>query len=242
MSFMQIFMRNIKLLLSTFFFAASFNLLQAQETKIEFSISGGYGYTMPRLKDSRGNSLKISNPLSFINTDNMNGFHIGPMIAFNINEQVGFQLGALFSRFSTVSIDRSQQALKKNTGSWNQSKTQLNAIDVPFRFVFSISMAEDLNVFLFGGPNLNYVLKKVTDTEHYVMHVYDNNNSKKGENIYQTLNSIKALDLQLGAGFGVKYHGVSLRAGYDWGVLNRVTYENVSLRANDIKVTLAYTF
>ena len=121
-----------------------------------------------------------------------------------------------------------------------QTKTQLTALDIPLRLVYSLTLAEELDVLLYIGPNLNYSLSKTSNTERYV----SNSLSKvePGENIYERPSNFKALDLQLGVGLGLKFYGLSLRAGYDWGVLNRTTLDDVKLRSNDIKVSLGYTF
>lgn len=51
-------------------------------------------------------------------------------------------------------------------------------------------------------------------------------------------------DIELGAGIGVQFYGMSLELGYDWGLLNLQKYErkNFSTRRNQINVTLGYAF
>lgn len=222
-------MKSVKLLLlSALFVVISCIALWAQDKKVEFGLMAGYGHTMPKLKERSPS----------INDDNLNGFHVGPIIKFNVNEQIGFQTGVLYNNFSGIRND--ELKLKKVTGTWKQTKTQLIALDLPLRFVYSITLADELDVLLHAGPNLNYSLSKTTNTERYV----SNSLSKveEGNNIYEQPSDFKALDLQLGAGFGIKFYGLSLRAGYDWGLLNRTTLEGLKLRSNDIKVSLGYTF
>ncbi len=209
----------------------------AQDKKVEFGIMAGYGHTIPRVKDSRSDEVKQTTRLN-INQDNLNGFHVGPILKFNFSEQMGFQTGLLFNYFSGMRND--ELALKEATGTWKQSKTVYSALDLPLRVVYSMTLAEEFSVFLFGGPNLNYSLNKTTSIEYYVSNNFSR--EEKGPNIYDTPSEFSALDLQMGAGLGIKYYGVSIRAGYDWGILNRTTIDDVSLRSNDIKVSLAYTF
>ena len=64
----------------------------------------------------------------------------------------------------------------------------------------------------------------------------------EGKNIYQSEGDFNALDVQMGGGIGIQLMGLSLRGGYDWGILNRTTLKDASLRANDLKISLAYTF
>ena len=205
----------------------------AQDKKVEFGLMGGYGNTMPKLKDTR--AIKIP----AIDESNMNGFHFGPILKFNLSELISFQTGLLFNRFSGININSSQLALKK-LGTWYQERTKLVSFDLPLRAMYSIPLADEFNVFLFAGPNLNYSINKVTITERYAENKLKN--KSEGINIYQSPSNFNALDLQMGAGVGIQFMGVSLRGGYDWGVLNRTTLTDAALRANDFKVSLAYTF
>ncbi len=219
--------RNIFLILFALF---AFSAVQAQDKKVEFGFAGGYSYTMPRV-----------NPLeATINTNNLSGVHVGPTLKFNIEEQFGLQTGVFFNYFSTVSIDRAQQAMKKATGIWSQNKTNLMSFDIPFRFMYSAPLAEDFYFFIFAGPNLNYSINKITTEEIYVDKKL--RTSITGVNIYQKPSSFKPFDLQLGAGLGVQWLRVSLRGSFDWGILNRTIIENTTLRSNDIKVSLGYSF
>lgn len=206
----------------------------AQDKKVEFGIMAGYGYTMPKLKDSRS----IKNPA--INSSNLNGFHAGPVLKFNFSEQVGIQTGLLFNYFSGVDL-LSSSALKK-TGVWNQNRIKLTAFDLPLKIMYSMPLADEFYLQIFAGPNFNYSINKVTDYEAYSDNKLNVNLSKKGTNIYQAPSDFNSLDFQMGAGIGVQFMGLFLRGGYDWGILNRTTLDNAKLRSNDLKVSVGYTF
>lgn len=206
--------------------------VQAQDKKVEFGLSAGYGHTMPRVKYSDKNSN------SSINTDNLSGFHVGPNLKFNVDEQFSFQTGLLFNYFSGVKLNSS--LAMKRLGTWNQTTTKLVAFDLPFRLMYSAALAEDFYFFVFAGPNLNYAYNKTSTKETYVDKKL--RSSTPGNNIYAKPSDYKAFDLQLGAGLGVQWMGVSLRGSYNWGLLNRTIIENATLRSNDLKVTLGYTF
>ncbi|NLO70077.1 MAG: PorT family protein [Porphyromonadaceae bacterium] len=236
-------MNAIKSFLTVFFVIVFTFYLNAQDKKVEVGIVGGYGYTMPKIKDARNNIEKTTVPLaSFnINSDNLSGFHVGPILKFNFSELVSFQTGLLYNRFSGTRL-KSSQAMKK-LGTYEQSKTTLSAIDLPLRALYSLALADEFYVMLYAGPNINYALQKTTDEQVFVDNKLRESQSSKGENIYAgTPSHYSAFDLQMGAGMGIQYYKVSIRAGYDWGILNRTTYENISLRSNDIKVTIGYTF
>lgn len=227
-------MKIVRLFLLAVFTVVYSFAAQAQDKKVEFGIMAGYGHTMPKLKDSRA----LKTPA--INEYNLNGYHVGPMLKFNASEQIGFQTGVLYNHFGGLYIDRSQLAMKKMDGTWRQTRTSLDAIDIPFRLVYNISLADELSAFIFAGPNLNYALTKTTSEEQYVTNKLTTN--VKGENIYSEPTNFSALDLQMGAGLGLKFYGLSLRASYDWGLLNRTTLDDAILRSNDIKVSLGYSF
>lgn|GEM_PF-592152 len=205
----------------------------SQEKKITFGLMGGYGYTMPKLKDSR----TIKNPS--INGNSLNGFHFGPVVTFNFNQNSAFQTGLIYNFFTGTSIDKSQLALKKSLGNWYQYKTTLSAFDLPLRYVYSFPLAENLSVFVFAGPNLNYALYKSTPKQIYVNNKLDVEENK--ENIYTTSN-YNRFDIQIGGGGGIQWQGVFVKANYDWGLLNRSNIVNASLHANDFKVSLGYNF
>ncbi|MFV0391247.1 MAG: hypothetical protein ACK5KP_05100, partial [Paludibacteraceae bacterium] len=84
-------MKNYKFVLSLF--VASIIALSsfAQDKEVEFGVAAGWGYTMPKLKDSR----TVRTPT--IDEMNINGFHAGPMVKINANEVIGFQTGLLFN-------------------------------------------------------------------------------------------------------------------------------------------------
>lgn len=226
--YMKIIRISISVLLVLFF---AFTV-QAQDKKVEFGIMAGYGHTMPRLKDSRIEKSPM------INEYNLNGFHAGPIVVFNVGEQASIQTGILYNYFRGIQNDRA--ALKNVFGVWEQSKTIYSAIDLPLRLMYSVTLADEFSFFMFAGPNLNYSINKVTSTEYYVSNKLNKEDSQS--NIYKAPSDYRAMDLQMGAGLGVQYYGVLLRAGYDWGILNRTKLDDATLRANDIKVSLGYTF
>lgn len=205
-----------------------------QDKKVEFGLMGGYGYSMPKLKDTR----TVKSPA--IDQNSLNGFHAGPILKFNLSEQMSLQTGLLFNYFSGVSLDRSQLALKNTLGTWRQERTKLTAFDLPLRVMYAVPLADELNVFLFAGPSLNYAINKVSVTENFVDKKLTT--KSEGKNIYQSEGDFNALDVQMGGGIGIQLMGLSLRGGYDWGILNRTTLKDASLRANDLKISLAYTF
>ena len=94
-------------------------------------------------------------------------------------------------------------------------------------------------MFFFAGPNFNYALKKVTNTENYADNKLHSKTDKP--NIYDS-EDYNPFDVQLGAGMGIQFKMVSLRLGYNWGLLNRTNIDKVTFKENDIKISLGVTF
>ena len=98
------------------------------QKKVEVGVLGGYSYTIPKIS-----TVSIN--------DNLNGFHVGPVIKFNIKNQVGIQTGVYYNYFSGVYISQGMLALKKATGTWEQSRTTLGCLDIPLQVVYTMPIA-----------------------------------------------------------------------------------------------------
>lgn len=200
--------------------------LFAQEKKVEFGLAGGYGYTLAKLKNSQFN-------------DNLAGFHLGPTFRFNIDERFSVRTSLFYNYFSGINITNSMLKLKKATGVWHQTKINANSIDLPLRLAMQAPLAEDLHFFVMAGPNFNYGLSKVASTEYFTDRKL--RRTEKGKNIYET-QEYEKIDVQLGLALGLQWRGLFLQGSYDWGVRDRNLKEDVTLRNNDLKVTLGYYF
>ncbi len=217
-------MTKIKLIIFSFSFFLFATVVTAQEKKVEFSIAGGYS----------GHTSKVKNEANH----NLNGFHVGGFFTYNINETLGVQTGILYNTTFGVVVPRDQIFLKKQ-GTWHQTKTQFNALDIPLKLVYSHMLAEDFYIQLLAGPNFNWALKKQAEREEFIDHKL--NTSVKEQNIYE-LDGYSRLDLQFGAGLGLQWKGIGLSFKYDWGLFNRTTLPNHTYKANDLKITLSYKF
>lgn len=212
-----------KIIVFTFVLFSIYSAVLAQDKKVNFGLQAGYSYNMPKI-----NTVKYP--------DNLNGFHLGPIISYNINETIGIQSGLLYNYSSGIY----KEAVVLD--SWRQYKTKFQSIDLPLRAQYSIGLADDFFLKLLIGPNFNFGLNRVTDYEVIKdkQVIYVANVSSKGENIYNNSNYSR-FDVQFGIGVAVQYYGFSIRAGYDWGLLDRDKTTN-SFKANDIKLGIAYTF
>ncbi len=196
----------------------------AQEKKVEFSIGAGYLGHTSKMKQQGDKSL--------------DGFHVGGLLTYNINDRFGVQTGLLYSSASGVRVPQDQVHIKK-LGTWHQTKTEFDALDIPLRVIYSYMLAEEFYIQLFLGPNFNWGLNRKENTEYFT-------NDKKyktniGKNIYKTDN-YSQLDMQIGGGIGLQWKGIGLSFTYDWGLLNRTSLPNMTYKANDLKLTISYKF
>lgn len=200
--------------------------LSAQEKKIEVGVATGYGYTMPKLKGSNVN-------------DNLPGFHAGISLRFGIDDRFSIESGLLYNYFSGINISTNMLKLKEATGTWSQARTIASSVDLPIRVTMKAPLAEDLYFFALAGPNLNYGLSRIQAAENYANKALIS--EKREPNMYES-NDYNKLDLQIGIGLGLQWRGLFLRGTYDWGLLDRNITDDITLRNNDLKVTLGYYF
>lgn len=195
------------------------------QKKIDIGVQGGYNYAMPKLKSSRLYG-------------NLNGFHAGPVLTYNIKEQIGVQTGILYNYYNTVV----SKITVGTSGTWKQNRIIGQGIDIPLRAIYSLPLADDLIVQFGAGPNFNYALSKLQQKENYVDSKIVSSLTDKGTSIYASPSDFNRLDTQLGLSLGIKYTGISLKASYDLGFFDRDKTSSGSYRENNIKISLGYTF
>lgn len=152
-------------------------------------------------------------------SENLHGFHIGPVYEMNVQGPVSLTYGLFYNYM---------------TGDWEGDKAVLHQLDLPVRIKVGAEVANDISLFGFAGPNFSLALsEKVGDTN--LKDVPNPTDSSK--KLYSPF------DLQLGVGAGVKIKMLTIKASYDWGLFNRTTMgDAMVVKANDLKISLAYNF
>ena len=158
----------------------------------------------------------------------MIGFHVGPSYEMQIQGAISLQYALLYNYLTTTS-GMSQLPSIATLGAiyfedYDQKSTA-HRLDLPVRVAGTFPINHSLSFFVFAGPNFNFGLT------HKIY----------GNNIY-TDDDLSRFDLQLGTGAGLKYNNFALKAGYDWGMLNRIKGDGMVWRNNDLKVSLAVAF
>lgn len=148
----------------------------------------------------------------------LKGFHVGPTYEMSIQGPISLQYGLLYNYLTGKNLF------------YTETK---HALDIPFRLAATFPLSGDLKAFIFGGANFNVgISDKVGDTDIY----------SKELTIGSTTYKASRFDLQLGAGGGIQYNNFGVKAGYDWGMLDRSGNIGLGTKANDLKVSLFYNF
>ena len=216
-------MKINRLLTIAFVILLSFSIFA--QKKVEVGVLGGYSYAMPKTTASQL-------------AGNLNGFHLGPLVQYNINEKIGIQTGALYNYNNSIITKNSVGT----SGTWKQNRVIGQSLDIPLHAVYSVPLADDFYVQIGAGPNFNYALSKYQQKENYLNSKIENSLTEKGTSIYASPSNFNPLDVQAGLSVGLRYTGVSLRASYDWGITDRDKTTDGKNRENNIKISIGYTF
>ena len=166
----------------------------------------------------------------------LNGFHVGPTAEMTIQGPISLQYALLYNYLTKTS----EASL---LGQSIKSTTIAHKLDLPVRLAASFPMSNGLGLFIFGGPNFNYALSQKTNTTTSGLVEA----TVEGDNMYNDemtdgKKRYSPFDLQLGVGAGIKYKTISLKASYDWGMIDRDNTDNGVWKNNDLKVSLGYNF
>ncbi|VBB48036.1 conserved exported hypothetical protein [uncultured Paludibacter sp.] len=154
-------------------------------------------------------------------SNSISGFYIGPVYEMSVQGPVSLTYGLLYS-YLTGDHWSSLLPDPKMVG---------HQLDLPVRVQFGFPVAEDISLIGFAGPNFSFVVsEKVGDTN--LADVKMENGKKK----------YSPFDVQLGLGAGVKFKMLTLKASYDWGMLDRENSDTQTIKANDLKIGIAYNF
>ena len=175
-----------------------------------------------------------SNSVAVGSDENLNGFHIGPAAAIDIQGPISLQYALMYNY-----LRNSSEATV--IGQTVESTTTAHTLDLPIRLTAKMALGEGLNLFVFGGPNFNYAISQ--KTKGSITGAVDT--SIEGENIYKAeyasgKKTYSPFDLQLGVGAGLGFKDISVRVSYDWGMLDRDNREDFEWKNNDLKLSLVF--
>ena len=100
------------------------------------------------------------------------------------------------------------------------------------------SEGSTIKLYVFDGPNFDFGIAQSVSGG---INIGGTEIGGEIKNVYEN-KDLSRFDLQLGTGAGLKYNNFALKAGYDWGMLNRIKGDGMVWRNNDLKVSLAVAF
>lgn len=207
--------------IKSLFVVAILAVFSVGSANAQISIQAGY-LNSPISTKLTGNSVSIT-PDDFT----LNGFQVGLNYNMPLMGELALQYGL---NYSFLTKKEGENIVLKTTGHY---------LDVPVRVAFGFPLGSEFKIFVFGGPNFNIGLagKSVTS----VGDAADVTNKWYEENDHQA-----RFNLQLGAGAGVQFGSIYLKAGYDWGLLNlntdSNTKDNRKVRQNQLTASLGFYF
>ncbi|MDD3195421.1 MAG: outer membrane beta-barrel protein [Paludibacter sp.] len=166
------------------------------------------------------------------NSDAVTGFQFGPVGEVQLAGPLNIEYGIKY------------QLLMKNTdGMLGTSNYSGHFVEVPLRLKLVFPLGNDLKMFAFGGPNLDFGLEEMTKTvvnigssevttttHHYEIDTDDNDKPD-----YSRFN------LQLGVGGGIRYHNLQIKVGYDWGMNDINTRDDLTMKRNQLNLGIGFT-
>ena len=113
-----------------------------------------------------------------------------------------------------------------------------HAINVPVYVNYGIDLARDTNVFIFGGPTLQYGLSFTVKYDANVAGVSGSSTHNNYDN-----DNYNRMNVYLGGGIGFQVSAIQITVGYDYGMMNQIKGDNApkSHRSN-LKLGLGFVF
>lgn len=166
------------------------------------------------------------------NSTDWDGFQVGVVTESNLIGNLDLHYGVLYN----LLLDSNENTV---LGITTKSAYTGHFVDVPVQAQFTLPVGP-INVFAFAGPTLNVSIDQKTkvsigSSETTVNHhdIDTNNDDKK---------DLSRFDVKLGVGAGVGYSNLELRVGYDWGLLDLNSLNNVTAHRNQLTAAVVYKF
>lgn len=141
--------------------------------------------------------------------DPFNGFRVGVTYDMTVqgNFALNYGLGYTFlTRKYEASLGSIASAEYKSTGHF---------LNIPVRAMYSIPLNESLKFFLYAGPDFYFGVGGKNKISGSVAGFEGDTES----GWYDDGSNMKRFDVMLGAGGGIQFNNIRIKAGYDWGMV-----------------------
>ncbi|MCL1821624.1 MAG: PorT family protein [Prolixibacteraceae bacterium] len=181
------------------------------------------------------------------------------IVAIGANAQVGIEAGYVNSKFSKANepfngfrvgatYDMTVQGnfalnygvgytflTQKNATGGSLASVELKStghyVDIPVRAMYSIPLNASSKFFLYAGPDFYFGLAGKNKITGQVA-------GAEGNTTHDWYGDMKRFDVLLGAGGGIQFNRIRIKAGYDWGMVE----VNKSITRNQFNVSLGFMF
>ena len=204
--------------------AASLMLLGTQAFA-QMSVNAGYLNSTQSFKDSNTKSI------------NSNGAYAG--VSFNIPLAGAFGVapGVYYSMITNKS-EASGRIPFLDIPISGASTFMEHAINVPVYLNYGIDLARDTNVFIYGGPTLQYGLASTSKGDVNI----GSGGGSKTYNNYDDENYGR-FNVYLGGGIGFQVSAIQITVGYDYGMMNLYKGDNApKTHRSNLKLGLGFVF
>ena len=162
----------------------------------------------------------------------LHGARVGATFTFLLPIHFSIQTGLLY----TLVYGRQEQHWRSMTAPTTQTeyihhRVLEHNLTIPVRAFYTIPVWKQLNVFLYGGPQLHIGL---AENDYMKTHLSDgtkiwlDNQGVATEPYDRMMNELVRANIQLGVGAGLEWDVYRLQGGYDFGLNNLVSRPAVS--------------
>ncbi|HZL10165.1 MAG TPA: porin family protein [Prolixibacteraceae bacterium] len=150
-------------------------------------------------------------------------FHLGPVAEFEIQENIYFNTGLLYSL-------KGFKFKMSYMGESMESTENINYLEVPLNFAYKQSLDEKYKIFGQVGPYLGYALsgKDKTDGETTDFEFGDG--------------GMKRFDFGLGIGAGVEFGNMLAGLNYQFGLANLSDDQDSTVKNKVLQISVTYIF
>lgn len=190
-------------------------------------ISVGAGY----LNETSTTSWTSGNTTTTTKTP-FGGFYIGGDYEYAIGQGLSFSAGLKGVMYSNKNVEELPIVGDVTT------KTKEFNLVVPVAVNYSYVISPDLKAFAFAGPSFSFGLSAESKTTYEA-----DADRTTTVNLYGEDSNYKGFNLFLGAGVGVDVMDmVRVKFGYDFGLANRSSAENTTIKDSQWYIGVAYLF
>ncbi|MBL0181801.1 MAG: PorT family protein [Chitinophagaceae bacterium] len=208
-------------------------LLNFANAQITYGLVAGANFSKWQGQDLQVVEDLVEKTDGWLVTKGKTGFHVGGYVNIPISETFSFEPGLAYSKKGySIKGDLKIDALKFLAIN-ARAQVQQHYIDMPL--YVKATIVKGLNIY--AGPQVSYLVRSTLNAKVGVLGISLFN---KGIGITERFNKI---DLGLSGGVGYQFdNGISLRAGYDYGLSKLDKNDNYDAYNRVIKVSVGYTF